>query len=107
MYTWQKLQSLQWMKKEEPEEIVRYNKYTEMTQEKLRGRKEIQATYNEVSKDNRIAGIDDGNFKFCIVAGNNSALVRRVLETREWWSELPDKQTTLFNFKWCQTSKFC
>jgi len=63
-----------------------------------------------MSKDNRITAglLEDGCYKFSIVKGNNSELVRRVLETRECWSEMPDKyNTTLFSFKWCPISRYC
>lgn len=31
---------------------------------------------------------DDGMFRYQILRGNNSNLVKRVLETREYWVEL-------------------
>ena len=60
-----------------------------------------------MSKDNRGNFVDDGLYKFMIVKGNNSALVRRVLETRTNWSEMSSQGGTLFSFKWCPVSKYC
>lgn len=46
---------------------------------------EMLAKYTHVSKENTAA--DDGTYRFSLVTGNNSAAVRRVLETREHWFE--------------------
>ena len=50
---------------------------------------------------------EEGNYKFVVCQGNNSGLVKRVLKRREHWSELNDKSTSLFNFKWAPNSKQC
>ena len=63
-----------------------------------------------MSKDNRLSvgNQEEGLYKFFLCKGNNSKLIRRVLETRDWCSELPEKyQTSLFDFKWTPYSKHC
>jgi hypothetical protein len=47
----------------------------------------------------------DDSYKFTVFKGNNSELVRRVLETRENWSELPSGISSLFTFKWTPFSR--
>lgn len=41
-----------------------------------------------MSKDNKPMIADDGMYRYLILKGNNSNLVKRVLETREYWVEL-------------------
>ena len=65
---------------------------------------EMLAKYTDVSKENHTFG-EEGNYKFSLIQGNNSAVVRRVLESREHWSEQIDKNT-LFSFKWAPTMRF-
>ena len=38
-------------------------------------------------------------YKFIVVAGNNSGLVRKALERRDWWIEIPSVHS-MYNFKW-------
>jgi hypothetical protein len=44
-------------------------------------------------------------YRYLILKGNNSNLVKRVLETREYWVELEQQHLTLFSFKWAPVSK--
>jgi hypothetical protein len=66
---------------------------------------EMLAKYTHVSKENYTAG-EDGQYKFSLILGNNANIVRKVLETRENWTEQTDKNT-LFSFKWAPTMRFC
>jgi hypothetical protein len=38
-------------------------------------------------------------YKFIVVPGNNSGLIRKALERRDWWIEIPALHS-MFNFKW-------
>ena len=61
-----------------------------------------------MSKDNANQELDDdGRYKFVIVKGNNSGLIRKVIQTRPQWTELIEKHLKLFNFKWAPVSRFC
>ena len=61
-----------------------------------------------MSKDNGSYNLEnDGTYKYTIIKGNNSGLIRRVLQTRENWSELVEKHLKLFNFKWAPVSRCC
>ena len=72
-------------------------------------KQEISAKYTQMSKENGVgAMLEDGYYRFQVLRGNNSKLVRRVLETRENWTQLPDNcSTSLFDFKWSPTSRIC
>ena len=63
------------------------------------------AKYTDVSKENQPVQGEDGQYKFTLILGNNHAVVRKVLESRENWSEQTDKNT-LFSFKWAPTMRF-
>ena len=41
-----------------------------------------------MSKENKPMIADDGMYRYQILKGNNSNLVKRVLATREYWVEL-------------------
>lgn len=41
-----------------------------------------------MSKDNKPMIADDGMYRYQILTGNNSNLIKRVLEKREYWVEL-------------------
>lgn len=45
-------------------------------------------------------------YRYSLVRGNNSALVKRVLETRDHWMELDQPHLTLYSFKWAPVSRF-
>ena len=64
------------------------------------------ATYNEMSKKNKPNFADDGMYRYSFVKGNNSAMVERVLKSRDYWVELEEKHLTLYSFKWSPTSKY-
>jgi len=64
------------------------------------------ATYNKMSKQNKPSFADDGLYRYSMVKGNNSALVEKVLKTRDHWVELEEKHLTLYSFKWSPTSKY-
>lgn len=72
----------------------------------LRKKQEITNLYNKVSKDNKPTFADDGFYRFSFIKGNNSALVKRCLLTRDYWQELEEKHLTLYSFKWAPTSKY-
>jgi|TARA_B110000285_G_C15133131_1_gene625004 hypothetical protein len=38
-------------------------------------------------------------YKFIVNSGNNSQLIRKALERRSWWIEIPSVHS-MFNFKW-------
>jgi|JI9StandDraft_1071089.scaffolds.fasta_scaffold135404_2 hypothetical protein len=38
-------------------------------------------------------------YKFIIVSGNNSGLIRRAMERRDWWIEIPAVHS-MYNFRW-------
>ena len=57
-----------------------------------------------MSRENYLVN-EDGTHKFTLITGNNAALVKRVLETRENWSEQTNRNT-LFSFRWAPTVRF-
>ena len=59
-----------------------------------------------MSKDNAPQVADDGNYRFSMVRGNNSDLVKRVLKSREYWHEVEKEHLTIYSFKWTPISKF-
>lgn len=61
------------------------NKLDEKNMEILRKKQEITAMYNKVSKDNKPTFADDGFYRFSFVKGNNSALVKKCILTRDYW----------------------
>lgn len=38
-------------------------------------------------------------YKFIVTPGNNSGLIRRAMERRDWWIEIPAVHS-MYNFKW-------
>ena len=54
----------------------------------LKKKQEILAKYNQFSKQNAAQLAEDGVYRFSIVKGNNSKIIKRVLEIRDWWAEL-------------------
>lgn len=62
--------------------------------------------YNKISKENKPTLADDGFYRFSMVKGNNSSLVKTVLLSREHWLELEEKHLTLFSLKWAPVSRF-
>ena len=72
-------------------------------EEVLLKQKEIKAKYNNISAMNSKTPQDLPIFKFSIGRGNNSNLVRRVMEKRNKdWKEVPN---SLYNFKWAPVSQ--
>lgn len=114
-YTFQKLKSLNWFKnpakKDMDEQLTTFfKKDNSKNFERLRQKQEIEAKYNQMSRDNNKewSKCEQGQYKYSVISGNNSGLVRRVLETREHWVELQEKYTTtLFSFKWSPVSRSC
>jgi len=112
-YNGDRLNSLAWLKKDKPQEdesdhhhSIIANKLDEKNMEILRKKQEIMATYNKMSKQNKPSYADDGLYRYSMVRGNNSALIERVLKTRDYWIELEEKHLTLYSFKWSPTSKY-
>ena len=60
--------------------------------------KEVKAHYNHISANFKTNN-EKETYKFVIVRGNNSELVRRCMELRSDWEE-SSLSNTLFNFKW-------
>ena len=58
-----------------------------------------------MSKDNAPQIADDGTYRFSMIRGNNSDLVKRVLLTREYWNEVEKEHLTVYSFKWAPVSK--
>jgi hypothetical protein len=54
----------------------------------LRKKQEITQKYNQMSKQNNPTLADDGKYRFNLIKGNNSGLVKRVLMKRDYWVEL-------------------
>mmetsp|Transcript_1661 Transcript_1661/g.2172 ORF Transcript_1661/g.2172 Transcript_1661/m.2172 type:complete len:80 (+) Transcript_1661:940-1179(+) len=71
----------------------------------LKKKQEIIAKYNKMSKENKPTMAEDGYYRFNMLKGNNSALVQRVLLTRDYWLELEEKHLTLYSFKWSPVSR--
>ena len=68
----------------------------------LRLQKQIKAKYNDIST--KIKAKDE-TYKYVIIRGNNSEIIKRCLEDRNGdWEEIPSTNT-LFNFKWSPFSK--
>ena len=105
-YTEEKLKSLNWMKKDtEDFQNMAMKLQEQKVTEKYKERQEIMAKYNQMSKDNGNTYYqDDGTYKYVTIRGNNSKLIRRVLQTREHWSELGQNHLKLFHFKWAPVS---
>jgi len=38
-------------------------------------------------------------YKFIVVPGNNSQILRKAMERRDWWIEIPSVHS-MYNFKW-------
>lgn len=66
-------------------------------------RKQIAAKYSEISSKNKNTMDSSSTHKFAICKGNNSNLIRRVMNTRAKWEEVPSSNT-LFRFKWAPVS---
>lgn len=49
---------------------------------------------------------DEDVFRYNLVSGNNSNLLRRVFRTRPQWDEMEHKHLTTFHFKWAPVSRF-
>ena len=66
---------------------------------------QIVATVGRKRREKHISKIPFENayvedcYKFIIVPGNNSGLVRKALERRSWWIEIQPVHS-MFNFKW-------
>ena len=58
-----------------------------------------------MSKQNNPTLADDGRYRFNLIKGNNSGLVKRVLTKREHWVELEQQHLTLYQFKWSPVSR--
>jgi hypothetical protein len=68
----------------------------------LRLQKQIKAKYNDISQKLKTK---DEPYKYVIIKGNNSELIKRCLEERNGdWVEI-SSTNTLFNFKWAPFSK--
>jgi len=78
----------------------------EKNMEILKRKQEILKRYNKMSKENGPTFAEDGFHRYTLCRGNNSALVKRVLETRENWTELEQSHLTLYSFKWAPVSRF-
>jgi hypothetical protein len=76
------------LKKADPDEELARAKLmdNQANLEALKKKQEIMAKYNQVSQENKPD--DDGTFRFSMVKGNNSALVKKVLLARPWWQEI-------------------
>ena len=109
VYNEQKLNSLLWLKKDSADAETtmthQLNKIDEKNLEILKKKQEIIAKYNKMSKENKPTIAEDGNYRYNIIKGNNSNLVQRVLESRDYWQELEEKHLTLFSFKWAPVSR--
>lgn len=58
-----------------------------------------------MSKQNNPTLAEDGRYRFNLIKGNNSGLVKRVLTRREHWVELEQQHLTLYQFKWSPVSR--
>ena len=83
------MQQLNWARKEKDEDGEHpTSKIDEKNLDLLRKKQEILAKYNKMSKENGPGVMEEGVYKYVMVKGNNSSLVKRVLKTREYWQEL-------------------
>ena len=104
-YNHDKLGSLCWLKKESQKEVSSESyKLDDKNMQILKKKQEILAKYTQISQEN-VKG-EDGIYRFSMVKGNNSALVKLVLTSRENWQELEQKHLSLFHFKWAPTSRY-
>jgi hypothetical protein len=111
-YDQQRLNSLAWLRKEAKREEDHDgdarqlgNHLDDKNAEILRRKQEIIKKYNKMSKDNALVQADDGIYRYSLIKGNNSALVKRVLETRDHLCELDQPHLTLYSFKWTPVSR--
>jgi hypothetical protein len=94
------------MNKENKEDYERKTNYDLANSHKLTYRQEIEARYNQKSKVNLGLDLNDRNFKYILCRGNNSNIIRRVMQNRDHWSEFKSTFSTgLFQFKWAPVSK--
>jgi hypothetical protein len=54
---------------------------------------------NKISKIPFANAYVEDCYKFIVVGGNNSGLLRKALDRRNWWIEIPAVHS-MFNFKW-------
>ena len=111
-YDQQRLNSLAWLRKQNKREDdgdgeLIGNHLDERTHEIIKRKQEIIKQYNKMSKENRqMQQQDDGIYRYSLIKGNNSQLVKRVLDTREHMIELDQPHLTLYSFKWAPVSRF-
>ena len=74
----------------------------EQTREKLNKNKDYILQTNSIRSYN--IGNDNGMYKFFIGRGNNSDLVRRVMQRRINWREVPAHAATI-HYRWNPTSR--
>ena len=75
------------MKKIAKDEVKRKTALDVLNCQKLTLRQEIEARYNQRSKENLGILTEDRGYKFILCRGNNHQLVKKVMETRDYWTE--------------------
>ena len=66
--------------------------------------KSINQKYSEISQKNMNTIDNSSTHKYIILPGNNSSLIRRVMQQRAQWEET-GSSNTLFSLKWSPISK--
>ena len=59
-----------------------------------------------MSKENGQVQPEEGMYRYSLIKGNNSNLVKRVLDTRDHLVELDQPHLTLYSFKWAPVSRY-
>jgi hypothetical protein len=71
----------------------------------LKKKLEVMSKYTQMSRLNK-EDEESGVYKYCIAPGNNSVLVKRVLQNRgKHWKKQEIDHLTLFDFKWAPVMK--
>ena len=83
-YNYERLMSLNWLRKDNNNEIL--DSCGNIDQKNIiawKKKQEIQAKYTMIAKESRFN--DDGYYRYILTKGNNSDLVRRVINSRPYW----------------------
>ena len=67
-------------------------------QELISQKKEIWSKYTALGRDPD-KHTDTKAYRYILLRGNNDKLIKRVMETRQWWQKI-QHTSTIFDFKW-------
>lgn len=86
---------------DEPQPIWRPSAEEQELRQQLEAKREIKAKYNLLSLNKQeVCEL----YKYIMLTGNNSDVVKRVMDSRPSWAQIKSSQT-LYNFKWAPVSR--